>query len=84
MINHQKHEHFGPSGAKIRSQHSVFGPVQRIAGDPGRPPRWQASLCRSWNRYERRDEKQRSRGRWPAAGAAGNPRRLTLSDVDAA
>lgn len=49
------------TGRKIPSQHSPIREGSRIAGPPGAAPRWQASLVRSWNHYERKDRMRRTR-----------------------
>jgi hypothetical protein len=77
-----KQGHFDSHGNKIPSQHSPKFPGKRIAGPPGGTPRWQASVLESWNRYERRDEKRRSKGIWPAAAdSLSTPHVLVVQDL---
>ncbi len=76
-------------GVKLRSQHSIFGPVKRVAGPAGGTPRWAASLTRSWNRYELRDIINREKGKWwiddhgKPIPFRGTPKRLTPADFAA-
>ena len=65
----KKADHFDDEGRKLRSQHSIFGPVRRVAGPPGNTPRWAESVARSWNRYERKDAMRRAKGESEAAGS---------------
>lgn len=54
---------YDDDGRVIRSQHSIFGPAKRVAGQPGNAPSWQESLLRSWNKFELRDHLRRQHGK---------------------
>lgn len=75
------------AGGIMRSQHSIFGPVKRIAGPAGGKPRWADSLLRSWNRYELRDIINRDKGKQyydeqdRPLPHVGTPKRLSQTDV---
>ncbi len=86
MAAAKKSGQFDDAGQKLRSQHSIFGPVRRVAGPPGAAPRWLGSLVQSWNAFEAIDRERRNRGFVPegTAATAAGPRMLYAVDLQSA